>query len=603
MNVDPKYAAVGTFFLSSPMYRVPKYQRSYAWEAPEVDDYIKDFKNCYDKRKSGNPVNHFFGGMVSVERSVPGVVQQHEYELVDGQQRISTFVLTIGALISNYKILLAETQSIGDSTNESIVLNRIERLTKRFIEFEQEVNRVRTIVDSLIVSRADMQFFKDTIRQINPTPSRESHERILYCYNKLHETIYQSVHTCVSIIEKIDNLEIFELIIDQDYSMINIVTYDKREAYKLFQVLNDRGKSLTEGDLLRAKTLEILEGHQAKQDSVEGLWDDILKDSPKVIDSYLRWIYASHKGTRAGSSTLFDDFLDGFFPQHNLTINATNAQAILDATKSVREEILLLRKISEGSWPFQSANPITAWDRNRLALLIRELGFTVTIPILLSSCLLGERKFSETVQLLEKFLFRYKTVCNEHIEAVVSVLHSQSVLIRSNPSTYVVDSLRTALRTLQTTRANDVHFKGSLDNMSYKEGGGNKPIKYFVMTLEHYKRWYDSGATGLPVCNDKTRVYDFASTTIEHVYPRTAHPPVLDTLLEPFKNEIENLTFMGPTDNVAGGNDNFVTKKPIFQSSSVGLNIYIGGLAQWTSAELSARKNLIKDMACSIFTV
>lgn len=604
MRVEPEYAAVGTFFTNNPMFRVPKYQRSYAWESYEVDDYVKDLSICYDKRKSGSPINHFFGGMVSVEKSVVGVVRQHEYELVDGQQRISTFVLTVGALISVYKEILLESINSTDTVNEIIINKRIERLTKRFIEFEQEVNRETINVDALIMSEADKQFFKDIIRQNNPTSSRVSHDRIEFAYNKLREKISSTISASTTLIEKIDNLEIFEHIIDDDFSMIHIITYDKKEAYKLFQVLNDRGKSLTEGDLLRAKTLEILESHTARQDSAERLWDDILKDPPKVIDNYLRWIYASHKGTRAGSNTLFDDFLNQFYPQHFLqTINATNAQVILDTTLSLQKEIIVLRKISEGIWPFQSSNPITAWDRNRLSLLIRELGFTVTLPILLSSYYLGERKFSEIVQILEKFLFRYKTVSNQHIEAVVTIFHSQSVLIRSNTALYNISTLKNELRTLLSSRVNNVQFKNSLDGLSYKEGGGNKPLKYFLMTIEHYKRWYDGGATGIPICNDKTRVYDFSSTTIEHVYPRNAHGAVINTTLEPFKNEIENLTFMGPTDNVAGGNDDFATKKPIFSASSVGLNTDIGSLLQWTNAELSARKDLLKNMACSIFIV
>jgi hypothetical protein len=33
----------------------------------------------------------------------------------------------------------------------------------------------------------------------------------------------------------------------------------KEEAFRLFQVINDRGTNLTDGGLLRAKTLDILE--------------------------------------------------------------------------------------------------------------------------------------------------------------------------------------------------------------------------------------------------------------------------------------------------------------------------------------------------------
>jgi hypothetical protein len=60
---------------------------------------------------------------------------------------------------------------------------------------------------------------------------------------------------------------------------------------------------------------------------------------------------------------------------------------------------------------------------------------------------------------------------------------------------------------------------------------------------------------------------------------------------------------MGPTDNVLGGNDDFTTKKPIFQTSSIGLNLDIGNLTQWTTSELNVRKTSLKNMACAIFTI
>ncbi|MDI5897658.1 DUF262 domain-containing protein [Flavobacterium yafengii] len=604
MKVTPVYAAVGTFFKNDPMFRVPKYQRSYAWENSEIEDYLKDLENCFINQKKGTPVNHFFGGMVSVEKNVDGVVSQKEYELVDGQQRLATFVITISALISIYKDLLIVVTTNNEDENKRIINTRITKLTERFIEFEQEVHRNTKFVESLTLSKSDEYFFKDIIRQNNPIPTRESHFRIKNVYDKLVIKINDLIFSSTTTGDKIDDLEKFHTIIDDDFSIIHIVTQDTQEAYKLFQVLNDRGKSLTDGDLLRAKTLEILEGFHTQQDSAEHLWDEILKDSSKVTDNYLRWIYASHQGNRAGSNTLFDDFLDKLFPEHKQTIDSTKANTVLSTIKEIKHEFEIARKISEGSWPFQTTDRfITSWDLNRLDLLIRELGFTVSLPILLASYKLGERKFSEIVQLLEKFLFRYKTIANEHIEAVVTIFHTNSVLIRTNPSTYDINSLVNDLRILQTARVNDTHFKNSLDTMSYKEGGGNKPLKYFLMSLEHYKRWYDNGATGTQVCLDKTRVYDFSSTTIEHVYPRNAKNIVINSTLEPIKNEIENLTFMGSKDNELGGNDDFTTKKSIFLASSVGLNNDIGNLSQWSVTELEARKNQLKNMACAIFKV
>ena len=605
MTVNPEYAGVGEFFKNQPMFRVPKYQRSYAWEVEEINDYLKDLEECFLSRRSGSSKNHFFGGVVSVEQRVSGVLRQSQYEMVDGQQRFATFVLTIAAVLKIYKEdLLTETGSTGDTVNSVIIERRIRNLTERFIEFEQEVNRQSQFVDALILSKADSVFYKAIITGNSPTSSRGSHDRIKSAYDRILEKLNSFIESR-SLIEKMDDLEKIKIIIDEDFSIINIITHSNSEAYKLFQVLNDRGKSLTEGDLLRAKTLELLEGFRSQQDSTETTWDNILSDTPKVIDNYLRWIYSSYNGARAGRSTLFDEFLSKFYPDYNLSpVTSIAATRIKDKTEKLYKEFLVCRKISEGNWPFNTSNlPITAWDRNRLSVLIKELGLTVSIPILLASYHLGERKFSEIVQVLELFLFRYKIVSNQHIEAAVTIFHAQSLIIRTNPTTYNVSTLRTALKALLTTRAGDTHFSNNIESMSYRDGGGNRPLKYLLMTLEHFKRWYDSGSSGNPVCQDKTRIYDFSSTTIEHVYPKTASGTGIVTLIEPRKNEIENLTFMGPTDNVLGGNDDFATKKTIFQASSVVLNQNIGALSQWTTAELDARKMELKRMACSIFKI
>lgn len=607
MTVSPEYAGVGEFFKDRPMFRVPKYQRSYAWEIEEINDYLKDLEECFNKRKLGSSINHFFGGIVSVEQKITGVLRQSQYELVDGQQRFATFVLTIGAVLKIYRdILLVEAQNNNDSVNEEIIKGRIKNLTERFIEFKQEVNRKSHIVEALILSKADSDFFKDLIRGNNPTHSRVSHQRLEDAFNRIFEKINTLISTSSTLVDKIDNLEKVSIIMDEDFSIINIVTHSDKEAYKLFQVLNDRGRSLTEGDLLRAKTLELLEGFKTQQDSTESLWDKILTDSPRILDNYFRWIYSSFKGSRAGRSTLFDDFLIEFYPDNSsTTISNAAADRIMKETKKIYDEILICMKLSKDEeWPYSpSKQPITQWDRTRLTLLIKELGFTVTIPLLLAAYHLGEKKFSEIVQILEIFLFRYKTVSNQHIEAVVTILHAQSLEIRKDPSNYNLNSLRLPLRNLINTRAGDTHFGNSLDSMSYREGGGNKPIKYFFMTLEHFKRWYDSGATGNPVCHDKTRIYDFGTTTIEHVYPRNADGAVVNASLEPRKNSIENLTFMGPTDNVDGGNDDFLSKKPIFESSSVDLNKDIGELTQWDINELDNRKQVLKAMAYKVFQV
>jgi uncharacterized protein with ParB-like and HNH nuclease domain len=48
---------------------IPRYQRAYAWEEDELNDFIADIQNLYNLRLNiaPEPMKHFFGGLVSVD--------------------------------------------------------------------------------------------------------------------------------------------------------------------------------------------------------------------------------------------------------------------------------------------------------------------------------------------------------------------------------------------------------------------------------------------------------------------------------------------------------------------------------------------------------
>lgn len=603
MNIEPTYTSVGSLFAYRPMFFIPKYQRAYAWNSESVSDFVKDLKNCFERRKSGSPISHFWGGILSVKSSVAGTVNQHEYEIIDGQQRIATFTLLVSCLVKTYNNLKIDAQNIGNTTNASIIQKRIEELSSRYIEFSQEVQRVVKPVEVLKLSKADHPFYKELIRNMNPSTSRDSHQRILNAYKCLSDTVNEIVNLHSQIENKLDDLEIIQNILDNDFTILHMVTENRDDAFRLFQVINDRGTNLTDGDLLRAKTLELLEGFHQEQDAVERLWDDILADPPSDTANYLNWIYESYQGNRAKQNALFDMFLDKFFPQHqSLNLTLHDAQEVRSTVRSIYEDILKCRSLIQGQWLYPIQQPITSWDRTRLNILLLELGHTLSIPLFLAASKLDHRIFSDIVQIVERVFFRYKLICNQHVTPLKNIYAQEALAIRQEPNSYNISNLRTKLQNLIDSKASDQTFENTLALLEYQESGGsNKPLKYFLMTVEYYYQWYKKGATGTPVCVDKSRVYDFAGTSIEHVYPRNAAGAVLNPHLEPLKNTLGNLTIMDPAQNTMGGNDNFTIKKPLYQASSVDLTQKIGLNITWTHLEIEAHKNLLVDAAIKIF--
>ena len=607
MDLVPAYTPVGSLFGSKPMFFIPKYQRAYAWETESVKDFVKDLTNCFQKRKAKSPISHFFGGVLSIEYLVQGVARQHDYEIIDGQQRITTFTILMACLVKAYKQLLGESQELKDVTNEIILKGRIEVLSNRFIEFNQEVQRERKTVEVLRLSKPDHPFYRDLIRARNPSPSRDSHHRLLNAYEIISRAIQEIINES-NLVTKMDDLELIQNVVDSDFTVLHMVTKAKEDAFRLFQVINDRGASLTEGDLLRAETLKILEGFESEQNTVEDLWDDILSEPPNKTANYLHWIYESHQGKRASRNALFDNFIDDFFPQHKQEkLSPQDAQQIYAKVRDVHEDILKCRKLADGQWLHLPHQSISGWDKNRLTLLLKDLDHTLPIPLLLAASMLSHRKFSEIVQVLEKTFFRYKIICNQHATPLQTIYREEAISIRKNPSSYKILSLRKKLRSLIDSRASDTVFKGNLELLQYKEtgGGSNKPLKYFLLTAEYYYSWYKQGATGKPDC-DKSRVFDFTGVSIEHIYPQKVLSDTddYDSNLEPLKHFLGNLTILDPVQNGTGANDNFLKKNKIYQASAISLTKQeVGSKKAWTADEINDFKTLLVDIGMKVFIV
>ena len=89
---------IGRLF-SERMFRVPDYQRGYAWEEQQCQDFIDDLELV------GKSQEHFFGLLILHSRSngsEPVVDQRGRsyevFDVIDGQQRLTTVVLFLDAI-------------------------------------------------------------------------------------------------------------------------------------------------------------------------------------------------------------------------------------------------------------------------------------------------------------------------------------------------------------------------------------------------------------------------------------------------------------------------------------------------------------------------
>lgn len=77
--------------IKSKKFRVPAYQRSYAWETDHVDALLNDIRNALTNKEK----EYFLGSIVLTSSS------NGRFEVIDGQQRLTTVSLIISANLKN----------------------------------------------------------------------------------------------------------------------------------------------------------------------------------------------------------------------------------------------------------------------------------------------------------------------------------------------------------------------------------------------------------------------------------------------------------------------------------------------------------------------
>jgi len=104
--VDPKYSSFFTL-ISGKLFRIPEYQRPYSWEKAQRDDLFADIVKMSNKNET-----HFMATVVCLKTSEAVLVGSDElivYEIVDGQQRMTTLI----ALLKAIELELAKSKNDG----------------------------------------------------------------------------------------------------------------------------------------------------------------------------------------------------------------------------------------------------------------------------------------------------------------------------------------------------------------------------------------------------------------------------------------------------------------------------------------------------------
>src|ERR1700735_1610707 len=139
MHINPSHMAVAVLIGGPLTFQVPRFKRNYAWTPEETGALLRDLELCQVARSAGQPRHHFFGGIVTAQAPVPGSTRQN-LELIDGQQRLATFVMLAVQLKLAMLQLAAKVDQKAADSPAAFLRERAKLLQDRYETYKDSIN-------------------------------------------------------------------------------------------------------------------------------------------------------------------------------------------------------------------------------------------------------------------------------------------------------------------------------------------------------------------------------------------------------------------------------------------------------------------------------
>lgn len=226
MRIAPTSLSTSQLFSSNnEQFVIPAYQRRYSWQFKQLAELYKDIELLKENE------NHLLGNIVCLTSSHQAGI--NPLEVVDGQQRVTTISLFLHT-IRNRFIELKKTE-FADEIKSYLFCKGIDRVPKNKVLLgdldNPDYEKVISQIDLKLVKNPNLlvayNFYKDRVDKLKP-------EKLYMLYFKL-----------------INNV----LIIRLDVA-------EAKDAYKLFETINNRGLNLNPTDIIK----NFLLGHASSID-------------------------------------------------------------------------------------------------------------------------------------------------------------------------------------------------------------------------------------------------------------------------------------------------------------------------------------------------
>lgn len=326
-----------TDLFNRKIFRIPDYQRGYSWESLQLEEFWSDILNLLPDREH-------YTGMISLKKLDKAYTDNEKwnderwlldnwnyeaYHVVDGQQRLTTFIILINEIVSFYKRINPD-KELNQIFINSIPLSKIQ---EDFLAISKPdaADIIKTFKFGYEVDNPSYEFFKhkilgepnsgllnETFYTLNLENAKKFFE------NKINEE-YQTdgLSSIESIFKKITQKMKFNMYyIENDFNV-----------FVAFETMNNRGKRLSNLELLKNRLIylstvfdEDEDNKNAVRKNINETWKDVYgylgknKNKPLNDEDFLQDHWIIYFGyTRSNKVTYSSFLLNDYFTQNNIS--------------------------------------------------------------------------------------------------------------------------------------------------------------------------------------------------------------------------------------------------------------------------------------------
>jgi uncharacterized protein with ParB-like and HNH nuclease domain len=261
------------------IYKVPVYQRPYSWNSDHVDTLLDDIFDAYNSKDSEE--GYYTGNLIFHDSNEKANGVAVIYEVIDGQQRITTFALILLAI---YSIATKRGASLTDTTYIGLKNSLWKAVTRREPQKEYSVVELNSIEKKCFQDLFDYAFdHPGKIREYAETYDAQTNPERFVMSNFIHifDVISEQVpgDTADSI------LDYGQYLLDKILFIAIECTSNVNKVFSMFESINSKGKRLDDIDLIKTYIFSKLNADSYQE--YLGKWGELIKKTDDNLYDYL----------------------------------------------------------------------------------------------------------------------------------------------------------------------------------------------------------------------------------------------------------------------------------------------------------------------------